>query len=85
MKTALKTILAMSMVKDLRERAEAVLRDEEQMKRCHNVGWAVETESALDPAWIYKTWDSRGRSDQALGGAPPGRPPPGKPSARGGC
>ena len=52
-KTALKTILAMSMVKDLRERAEAVLRDEEQMKRCHNVGWAVETESALDPAWIY--------------------------------
>ena len=69
-KTALKTILAMAMMKDLRERAEAVLRDEEQMKRCHNVGWAVETETALDPAWIYQTWDSKEKKQVRSEAAP---------------
>ena len=80
------------MMKDLRERAEAVLRDEEQMKRCHNVGWAVETESALNPAWIYQTWDSKEkkqvRSEAAPikhSEAPLGGPPPGEPSTRGGA
>ena len=69
-KTALKTILAMSMMKDLKERAEAILRDEEKLQRCLTVGWAVETETGLNPAWIYQTWDSKEKK-QVRSEAPP--------------
>ena len=40
--TALKTMLVMSTMKDMRDRAEKVLRDEEQMQRCFTVGWLKE-------------------------------------------
>ena len=89
-KTALKTILALSMMKDLKERAEAILRDEEKLQRCLTVGWAVETETGLNPAWIYQTWDSKEKKQVRseapplkhteaflLGGRSPGKPPEG--------
>ena len=65
------------MMKDLRERAEAVLGDGVGAQPCvdlSDLGLEGEEAGAL-----------RGRSDQALGGAPLGGPPPGEPSRRGGA
>ncbi|CAE7783358.1 unnamed protein product [Symbiodinium sp. CCMP2592] len=31
----------------------------ERMQRCLNVGWALQSECALNPAWVYHTWDAK--------------------------
>ncbi len=56
-RAALKTIMALSLVQDLKERTEAILGQEEKLQKCRQVGWMVETENALNPSWVYHTWD----------------------------
>ena len=48
-KTALKTIMALSMMKDLKQRAERNLA-RDRLQRCLNVGWIIPSENSLNPA-----------------------------------
>ncbi|CAE7946904.1 unnamed protein product [Symbiodinium sp. KB8] len=68
-KTSIKVILAMAMMKDLRERAEKALREEEQLQRCMNVGWCRAGET-MDPVWVYHTWDPKEKK-QVVADTPP--------------
>ena len=63
-KSALKTVLALAMMRDMRERAEQTLRDEDKLQRCFNVGWARMGETALDPVWVYHTWNAQEKKQE---------------------
>ena len=69
-KTSLKVIMALSMMKDLKERADLTIREEDRLQRCLNVGWIVASENALNPAWVYHSWDSQAKK-QILAETPP--------------
>ncbi|OLP84377.1 hypothetical protein AK812_SmicGene34756 [Symbiodinium microadriaticum] len=68
--TALKTMLVMSMMKDMKERAENVLREEDQLQRCFTVGWLKEGATGLDPVWVYHTWNAKEKK-QEVASTPP--------------
>ena len=68
--TALKTMLIMSMMKDMKERAENVLREEDQLQRCFTVGWLKEGATGLDPVWVYHTWNAKEKK-QEVASTPP--------------
>ena len=63
-KSALQTVLALAMMRDMRERAEQTLHDEEKLQRCFNVGWARMGETALDPVWVYHTWNAQEKKQE---------------------
>ena len=52
---ALKTVLAMSLLKHLKEKTEEVLASDQRLQKCLEVGWLVQTENALNPSWVYHT------------------------------
>ncbi|CAE7849978.1 unnamed protein product [Symbiodinium necroappetens] len=56
-KSPLRLMLFMAMMELLRTQAEETLADTEKLQRCMNVGWTVEGENALSPAWVYHAWD----------------------------
>ncbi|CAE7246642.1 unnamed protein product, partial [Symbiodinium sp. CCMP2456] len=62
--SSLKVIMAMAMMKDIRERAEKALQDEEQLQRCFNVGWVQQGATALDPVWVYHTWNAKEKKQE---------------------
>ena len=55
MNIALKTVLAMSLLKHLKEKTEEVLASDQRLQKCLEVGWLVQTENALNPSWVYHT------------------------------
>ena len=57
MNIALKTVLAMSLLKHLKEKTEEVLASDQRLQKCLEVGWLVQTENALVPSWVYPSWD----------------------------
>ncbi|CAE7281246.1 unnamed protein product [Symbiodinium sp. CCMP2592] len=69
-KQGLKNILAISMMKDLRERAELTLREEDRLQKCKESGWLIPSENSLNPAWVYHTWDAQTKQ-QVVSEAPP--------------
>ena len=36
---------------------EEVLSGEARLQKCMDVGWTLQTENALNPSWVYHTWD----------------------------
>ena len=58
-KSALKTVLALAIMRDMRKRAEQTLQNKEKLQRCFSVGWARTGKTALDPVWVYHTWNAQ--------------------------
>ena len=66
----LKLLLFLAMMEMLKNKAEETLQDEERLQRCMNVGWTVQGETALSPAWVYHAWDPASRK-QIVAETPP--------------
>ncbi|CAE7824138.1 unnamed protein product, partial [Symbiodinium necroappetens] len=64
--TSLKSLMVLALVKDLKERVEAVLAKEDQLLKCQEMGWMVQTETALNPSWVYFGWDSTAKKQIVL-------------------
>ncbi|CAE7423843.1 unnamed protein product, partial [Symbiodinium microadriaticum] len=56
--TPLRHVLFLCMLETLKTKAEEVMQEEERLQRCMNVEWTVQGTTALNPAWVYHTWDS---------------------------
>ncbi|OLP92782.1 hypothetical protein AK812_SmicGene25361 [Symbiodinium microadriaticum] len=64
--TSLKSLMVLALVNDLKERVEAVLGKEDQLQKCQDLGWMVQTETALNPSWVYFGWDSAAKKQIVL-------------------
>ena len=69
-KSPLRLMLFMAMMELLRTQAEETLADAEKLQRCMNVGWTVEGENALSPAWVYHAWDPAAKKQITADAAP---------------
>lgn len=69
-RNSLKLLLFLAMMEMLKNKAEETLQDEERLQRCMNVGWTVQGETALSPAWVYHAWDPASRK-QIVAETPP--------------
>ena len=58
--------MVLALVNDLKERVEAVLGKEDQLQKCQDLGWMVQTETALNPSWVYFGWDSAAKKQIVL-------------------
>ena len=57
-KTPLRHVLFLCMLETLKTKAEEIMQDEDRLQRCMNVEWIVAGSTALNPAWVYHSWDS---------------------------
>ena len=57
-KTPLRHVLFLCMLETLKTKAEEIMQDDERLQRCMNVEWTVPGATAINPAWVYHSWDS---------------------------
>ena len=58
-KSPLRTLLLMAVVRELKQRLEQFLANEERCSKAQALGWLCEGHNALDPLWTYWGWNPR--------------------------
>ena len=58
-KSPLRNLLMMAIIKELQTRLTAFLQDEDRCARAISAGWMAEGHNALDPVWNYWGWNPK--------------------------
>ncbi|CAE7466301.1 unnamed protein product, partial [Symbiodinium sp. CCMP2456] len=58
-KSPLRTLLMMAVIRELQSRLTAFLADENRCTKAMSIGWMAEGHQAMDPVWTYWGWNPK--------------------------
>ncbi|CAE7738027.1 unnamed protein product [Symbiodinium sp. CCMP2592] len=70
-KSPLRHILFIFLIREFRTRLQALMNDEEKLQKAHTMEWLVEGNTALNPRWQYFQWNPTLKAQEVAKDTPP--------------